>query len=145
MTTGPFKRLLYYFIYPACLYFTIIVLILSGVATAVGNPSLAPRLVSLLWFWVFSLLMAGLGNIFRIKKYNMAVKVLLHYFGTIISFILVFLVAISNFDNAAGAFIAVLLLSVVYFFISALVLLIRGALVKSDKKNEKYKRQFDGM
>lgn len=141
---NPLQKVLYYFIYPACMYFSISIFAAGIVANDPKNPSWAPSLTAMLWFWIFSLALAALGNIFRTDKINLLFKILLHYIGTITAFILIFLVAVSNYNNTAGAMIILVVLSVVYFFITSIVLLIRGALKHTENKKERYKKQFNG-
>lgn len=141
---NPLQKVLYYFIYPACMYFSISIFAVSIVANDTSNSAWAPTISAMLWFWIFSLVMAALGNIFRTDKINMLFKVMLHYIGTIAAFILIFIVAVSNYDNAAGAMIISVVLTVVYFFITSVVLLIRYAIKRAENKSERYKKQFNG-
>jgi hypothetical protein len=141
---NPLQKVLYYFIYPACMYFSISIFAASIVANDPKNPSWAPTLTAMLWFWIFSLALAALGNIFRTDKINLLFKILLHYTGTITAFILIFLVAVSNYENAAGAIMISIVLSVVYFIIASIVLLIRGVIKHTENKSERYKKQFNG-
>lgn len=141
---NPLQKVLYYFIYPACMYFSISMFAVSIVANDTSNSAWAPTISAMLWFWIFSLVMAVLGNIFRTDKINMLFKVMLHYIGTIAAFLLIFIVAVSNYDNAAGAMIISVVLTVVYFFITSVVLLIRYAIKRAENKSERYKKQFNG-
>lgn len=141
---NPLQKVLYYFIYPACLYFSVSVFAVTVLANDTGNPALAPSLSAMLWFWIFSLVMAGLGNIFRADNLNMFVKIILHYAGTITAFVVIFLIAVSNYENASGAFLIVITLSILYFFIASIILLIHGAVKRAENKKERYKNQFGG-
>lgn len=141
---NPLQKVLYYFIYPACMYFSISIFAVSIVANDTSNSAWAPTISAMLWFWIFSLVMAVLGNIFRTDKINMLFKVMLHYIGTIAAFLLIFIVAVSNYDNAAGAMIISVVLTIVYFFITSVVLLIRYMIKRAENKSERYKKQFNG-
>lgn len=140
---NPLQKILYYFIYPACMYFSISIFTVTMFVYLTMNPAWAPSYTAMFSIWIFSLFMAGLGNIFRYNKLNMFFKILLHYIGTIIAFILIFLVAVSNYDNATGALLIVVVFTIIYFFIASIILLIRGYIKRSENKSERYKKQFN--
>lgn len=140
---NPLQKVIYYFIYPACMYFSFSIFFVTMFVYLMINPAWAPSYTAMLSIWIFSLIMAILGNIFRYKKLNMFFKILLHYSGTIISFILVFLVAVSNYENATGAFLIAVVFTVIYFFIASVAVLIRGYIKNLENKNERYKKQFN--
>ncbi len=141
-TKNPLRNILYYFIYPACMYFSVSIFSITLFVYLTMNPAWAPSYKAMAAIWFFSLFMAGIGNIFRYAKMNLFFKILLHYAGTITAFILIFLVAVSNYDNASGALLTAVVFTVVYFFIASVVLLIHSSLNRNANKNERYKKQF---
>lgn len=140
---NPLRKVLYYFIYPACMYFSLSIFAVTALVYITMNPAWAPSFIAMTGIWIFSLIMAALGNIFRYKKINMFFKILIHYLGTVFSFIGIFLVFIADYDNSAGAFLIVVVFSVIYFFTASVILLIRGIVKRSSEQKGKYKKQFN--
>ncbi|MDD6799997.1 MAG: hypothetical protein PUE85_06250 [Firmicutes bacterium] len=138
------KKILFYFVYPACLYFTIIMIVFGLFATLGGFPQYAPTLTAMLWFLLFSMAVAAADKIFFLKKINIFFRVLMHYAAVIISFLLVFVVAVSNYSNAGGAFLLIIVLSILYFFFAALYFIFRGVSTAKKRDETKYKNQFRG-
>lgn len=136
------KALLYRFIYPACVYFSLMIFGMTALTYAAEFENFAPTIKMQLFSWLFAMISAALQQIFYTDKLNMFFKVLLHYLGSMTAFIVIFIVLAANYDNAVGALVIAVVLSVIYFFVAAVVLLIRAALKKSDGSDEKYKRQF---
>jgi len=141
-SSNHLQKLLYRFIYPTCAYFTMSIFGTTALTYAAQFENFAPTFKGQLYFWLFSMIMAVLQNIFYTEQINMFFKVLLHYLGSLISFIVIFIVLAANYDNAVGAMVISIVLSVVYFFCAATVLLIRGVFIKAHRDEQKYKRQF---
>ena len=125
------------------MYFSLSIFAVTALVYITINPAWAPSFIAMAGTWIFSLIMALLGNIFRYKKINMFSKILLHYLGTVISFIGIFLVFITDYDNITGAFLIVVVFSAIYFFTTSVILLIRGVIKRGSERKEKYKRQFN--
>lgn len=140
---NPLKKVLYYLIYPACMYFSLSTFAVTMLVYFTMNPAWAPTFEAMTGIWIFSLIMAGLGNIFRYKKVNMFLKILIHYIGTVMSFIGIFLVFMTDYDNITGAVAIVAVFSVIYLFVASVILLISGTINRSNHKKEKYKKQFN--
>jgi len=140
---NPVQKALYYFIYPTCAMFSVCIFALTILVNDTMNSAFVPTPAAMVWMWIFSLGFSSLSNIFRVTKFNMFARIVIHYFGTILLFILIFLVAVGNYDNWAGAMLVVLAMTIVYFLIAAIGLFIRSMLRRADDKEKKYKRQFN--
>ena len=135
--------ILYRFIYPACVYFSISIFVTTAVVYLAQSVSFAPTIKTQVFLWLFSAAMAALQNIFRLKAVNLFFRVLLHYIGTIALFVVVFIVLAGNQNNASGGFMLVILISVVYLPAAVIVMIIRAALNKAGNKEKKYNSQFN--
>ena len=138
------KKIISAIIYPACLFFTLLTLISQTIVTLAGFTTLILTFKTLIAFFVFSLLLSALNRIFYIKSFGIGLKIFLHYIGFLISFLVIFLVIISGNSNTAGALITSLILSIIYFIIAGLTLIIRRSLKKTEKENKKYENVFIG-
>ncbi len=138
------KKTISAIIYQACLFFTLLTLISQAVVTLSGFTTLILTFKTLIAFFVFSLLLSALNRIFYIKSFGIGLKLFLHYIGFLISFLVIFLVIISGKSNTAGALITCFILSILYFIIAGIALIVRHSLRKNEKESKKYENVFIG-
>lgn len=138
------KKIISSLIYPACLFFTLLTLISQAIVTLSGFTTLILSFKTLIAFFAFSLLLSALNRIFYVKSMGLGLKIFLHYIGFLISFLVIFLIIISGRSNTAGALITCLILSIIYFIIAGIAVIIRHLLKKTEKENKKYENVFIG-
>ncbi len=136
------QTILHRLIYPACLIFTCTTILLTGILASTAYNNYAPPIQALLAFFGFSLIVAALNQLFRLERMNLFFKILLHYLGFMLGFFLVFALIYSGIASGIAAFYIGICLTVVYFLITAFVLLIRGLFVTQKKKEDTYQSQF---
>lgn len=137
------QKALYHYLYPACAIFSLSVFIMTIAANDTLNGKLLPTPKVMIWLWIFSLGFSALSNIFRAQKLSMFVRIAIHYVGTMLLFSLVFFAAVSINENWSGAMIMLLVLTILYFLIASVGLLIRSAFRRAESEDKKYKRQFN--
>ncbi len=136
--TNVLNTILYNFIYPACVYFSVSIFLFTAITYIMEYENLAPTIKTQVLFWIFSAGMALLQNIFRIKILNIFFRVLIHYIGMVVLFILILVILTGQYNDSLGGFILIIVLSVIYFFIASIVLLIRAFMHKSSNTEKKY-------
>lgn len=135
-----FKKFLNKTLYPACLVFTAIVFTFSLFFELAEKPTLyATNLLSLIQFFVFSLILCWSKEIFNDEKMSFATAHFVHYvvflLNVIISFI--FIGQMTNFFGILAAF------SLLYIIGAVVALIVRKATNKKKiTKKANYKKQF---
>ena len=135
-----FKKFLNKTLYPACLIFTAIVFFFSLMYELMEfNSSSAYNLISLIQFFVFSLILCWSSEIFNDDKMSFTTAHFVHYvvflLNVIISFI--FIGQITSFFGILAAF------SLLYLIGAIVALIIRKAKKKKKAtKKANYKKQF---
>ena len=114
-TESVFKKIIYRFFYPSCVYFALSVLLVTLFARLLLSME-SLSLKSLIFVYAFSLCLAGCNQIFYINKLPGALKVILHWLSLIVLFIVMFVVSLNNVANPIGAVIVLILVSIVYYF-----------------------------
>ncbi len=135
-----FKKFVKTTLYPACLIFTAIVFFFSLMYELVDvNRSSAYNLISLIQFFVFSLILCWSKELFNDDKMSFAAAHFIHFvvflLNVIISFI--FIGQMTNFFGILAAF------SLLYLVGAIVALIIRRATKKKKvTKKANYKKQF---
>ena len=111
-----------------CVFATVITLIFSIVASIVwkseGQGGRVSILVSqYLLILLFSFIISAANHLFFLRRFGLAVRLLIHYATLLVSFIVVFVAAGNlHINTPAAAFIAVFIFSVLYAVMMAIVL-----------------------
>ncbi len=139
-------------IYNACLYFTAAEFFILLVSTAFreispeqgGTVGMFLSLGSSALLLLACLIMSALNLIWKLK-YKAAVKILLHFLGTLVAYSFIFIVIPGAYTNTAQIFARLLVFAAIYLAIAFIVLVITS--IKKIRKSEKsdYKPQFDSI
>lgn len=122
------QKVIYRFIYPSCLYYSLTVFLSTAAAFVVSRDQNAYSVQTLLWMWVFSLGMAGLNQLFHIKALPRALALMLHWIGAMGLFMLLFVAVSGQTENIAGAVILLVFLTAAYFILAGLYCLFQRLL-----------------
>jgi len=140
-----FKKLRDTFLYPACVYFTLILFFFYGFGSAVKGSDVFLSLRQIGLLFAFGLSLALCGLLFRVKGMNMIVKVTLHFTGTVFAFV-VFLVLLSGyFENTSGGLIITLIFCFLYFIAAGVLLGVRALKNRQRNEESRYQSQFDKL
>ena len=121
-------------LFPACLMYAATTLLLTGAASFI--TSYAPSFQALFAIFVFSLIVSLLGLLFRLA-------LLVHYLGSAVSFVLIFVIIISDGKNMRGGFILTALLSVLYWIGGAVAAVVHSKHKKQAEDDRAYKSMFN--
>lgn len=135
------KTFLNRFLYPACLYFTITVLLTAAIASGGEHSAYAPTISTLGGILIFSLLLSAVDKVFYLKT-GLLLRMLLHYCGIMLTYILVFVIAFRGYKQAQGALWIAVILTVLYALVAAIVLLAFRGHHRKENEKQKYQRQF---
>ena len=138
--TSRLSIFLFSVLFPACLMYTVITLIMTGAAASFTG--FAPSFSALLSVFFFSLIVFLLGLLFRIGRLPFVLALLLHYVGSAVSFVLIFVFIAGKGTNVRGGLILTALLSVLYWIAGAVAGAVRGRKKSKEKENESYKSMF---
>lgn len=134
---------------PACLIFTAITLVFTGIVTFLGDMALTasmqlpgPTFSSLVGFFAYSLLISAINQIFYVKSLGFGLKLLLHYIGFIGSFLVIFLLILSDGSRTVGALILAAALTVFYLIGAAVAVAIRHVKKNAEDEKKTYKNMF---
>ncbi len=136
------KQIVRRVVFPACMIYTLISLVFSAIAST-GNPNFAPTFSSLGLFLAFSVLIALCNMILRIQKWNLLLRLFLHYGSVMISIYLLLFFASGQTGNTGAMMILGVLFTVIYLLFAVIYATVRRATAK--EKPEKYKKQFNGL
>ena len=132
-------------VYPTALYFTVVTLLLYiiGAAVSDGASNMIPTLRTILIIFGFSLVFNLANMILTAKKLHISLRITLHFVITALAFYILFINA-SDY-NVNGSFTIVLLLiyTVVYAAICAVVLAVRSASRKTKIESSEYRPIYD--
>jgi len=141
MIKEKLKKLLTDTVYPACLYFTIILFIMSGFASIVEGAEHLLLIDSMLLFFLFSIACAILNKIFR-SKLSDVFKVFLHCVGLFAAFFLLFIIPKWAHLTAKSVFILIVIYFVIYFICLGISRLFRSAKKTKENNETEYKQMF---
>ncbi len=124
----------------SCIYFTVVTLvILIAQVFSTGQNGRTVEPIRLLLNYPFTLALACADCIFKARSLGTGAKVAIHYAITISSFyIFVCLLA----KNQANPIVIIMLISVIYFIISAPILIVRHSIKKKKKKEVPYQSVY---
>lgn len=118
-------------------------LFLSEILTyAVEVAESAPTLTNQFYFFLFAVCAAAIEYVFRMKS-GIFFRVLIHFIAFMLITVVFFFILAHAYVNFIDIFLSVIVIAVVYLFVTAVVLMITGAIKKSDNGEEKYRQQFN--
>lgn len=135
------KILIDWILTPACIIFTVITLALTGLATTL--TSFAPQFEALVALFIYSVVLAALNRILYIRSLHIALRLVLHCAGVLASFLVIFLLVLSDASHTRGALIISAVIAVLYFIVAAIVLAIKHALKRNENEKKEYKKMFN--
>ncbi|MBE6565266.1 MAG: DUF3021 domain-containing protein [Ruminococcaceae bacterium] len=139
------KKLRDALIYPACVYFTLILFFFYSFGAAVKGKDVVLTISQIGLLFAFGLSLALCGLLFRVQGMNIIIKVALHFTGTVFAFV-VFLVLLSGyFANTSGGLIITLIFCFLYVVVAAVILGIRAAVKRKENDDSRYQSQFDKL
>ena len=115
--------------------------LLTGAASFI--TSYAPSFQALFAIFVFSLIVSLLGLLFRLPRLPFGLALLVHYLGSAVSFVLIFVIIISDGKNMRGGFILTALLSVLYWIGGAVAAVVHSKHKKRAEDDRAYKSMFN--
>lgn len=144
MIMEKFKSFINFVIYPACLVFTVLCFIFSIIMNLSETELQIPiiDLPNLVQIFLFSLMFSLSGLLFRMKKWKIGLKTVLHFACFLTNISIVFFLVGKHYSSAKGAFVILLIFGLIYIIVAAVVLTARYLLRKDENENKKYKRQF---
>ena len=137
-----FKALIKKVFTNACVYFSIITAIYSVIVMIkyVDDTLVLLDATRVLLFFLASILFAFANGVLKLEKLHGAVKILIHYFISLFAFYACMMLPIS--PEGSTLLVGILLFSVVYFVIMALVALFRSRYRSRLDQKSDYKPQF---
>ena len=137
------KKILNTFIYPTCTLFTayVFLFLIIGSTAATNSDFIAALTMNTVgMLFMLSLSLAMLNCIFKLKSLNTVLKVTLHFLGFIISYGIIVWIFGSQLDTFSPSMVLLflLLLSVLYFVIFFIGMLIKNAMKSRASEDEKY-------
>lgn len=138
-----FQKFLYKVLYPACLIFTVTIFTAFGIATAAKQEKLVPDFSFMFLLLLFSVSIT-LVNLILDSKFNSAVKYALHFFCTMVSFILVFIVFTGYYERGSTAVIIIIFAALAYFIVFAAIMALKSVFGRKKNEQTAYKSQFGG-
>lgn len=126
---------------PACVIFTVITLALTGLAKTITD--FAPQFEALAALFIYSVILAVLNRILYIRSLPVFLRLLLHCAGIIISFIVIFLLVLSDRSHTTGALIISAALAILYFIVAAVVLAVKHFRNRTENEKKDYKKMFN--
>lgn len=139
---GNLKAFLAKYIYPACGLYAAITIALALFATYSYNQGYAPSLKTLVCVFLFSFFINIINKIFSMKKYSLALRLLLHFVATATLFFVLFFVILGSYESGYGALYIIIAYALVYALVSAIILTIRHLMIKEETKDIRYTSQF---
>ena len=127
----------------ACVYFTASEFVLLAVA-APENGGTVGRFLSLGaagMIFAACLMMSALNLVFRLELSG-ALKVLIHFTGSLIAFSLVFIVIPKAYADFGAIFVRLGIFAVLYAVIAVIVLIVRGIAANRRSDDLEYESQF---
>lgn len=138
---NKFLQFFYTNLLKTCVYFTVSIFITTPVAVFTEYKEYAPNLIFITLLFLFSFFLALINNIFK-TKLNDVLKILLHFFGILISFILVFIIFPGKYKDNGFSIIIIIFFVFAYMIILALIIGIKGMINKRKNNKKDYKNQF---
>ena len=126
---------------PACLFFTVITLALTGLATTLTN--FAPQFEALIALFIYSVVLAALNRILYFRSLHIGLRLVLHCTGIVASFLAIFLLVLSDSSHTRGALIISAVIAILYFIVAAIVLTVKHALGRNENEKKEYKKMFN--
>lgn len=139
--------ILYRILYPTCLIFTCILFLFAGIAAS-GSGRLAPTLSSMGLFLAFAFFVSLCNLILRIPKWNILIRLLLHYASLMISVFLLLFLASSNTEKTRGMLAIGILITFGYLIFGAIYAAVSSRRQKKAEKKEspeQYRQQFNKL
>lgn len=136
------KRNLWQTFKNACVIFTAIIFFFYLIGL-IFFPDMIPSLSTIGVFFIFSLALAFVNEIFFVKKFSFIVKCLLHFFATLALILLS--LAISGKFASSGFAILILsfVFAILYWIGASIAIIINGATKKKKNTEQKYDRMFN--
>ena len=127
----------------ACIFFTIFTALYCAIAAIVNVDDSVVRLeVSrIILFFFASILFSAANGIFKLPKLHAALKFLLHYLLTLLSFWTCMLIPLSL--DTSTSVVGFVLFSLLYLIIAGIAALIRSRYKTNKNKDEEYISQFN--
>lgn len=142
MKNNLLYKILHMIIYPTCLYFTVCIFITSIIASLAEEKAMAANLSFMVLLFFFSLAIALMNNIFK-AKLNNVLKVLCHFIGVLISFVLLFVVFTGYYRDGQKSFFIIICMVFVYVIVLSFIMFIKGNFNKKKNNKSDYKKQFE--
>lgn len=125
-----------------CAIFTAVTFFMCALGTLFSDGKLATTFPALLGFFVFSLVLSCLGEVLKIKSIHPALRIVLHFIGSMVCFYGVFIRLGAFSEKISGKLVIMVLSAIIYAVIAAVILIIRHIRFGLKRDNEKYEAQF---
>lgn len=127
----------------ACVIFAVVTFVICALGALFSDGKLATTFPALSGFFLFSLILSLLNEILKIKKIHIALRIALHFIGTMICFYAVFIIVGAFSDKVSGKLIIMAVAALIYAIVALVVLLIAQARKNKKRDSEKYEAQFN--
>ena len=127
----------------ACVYFTVFMLIYIILAAIVnvGDQELRLDAGRTILFFVFAFMLAAANTVFRLENITGGLRVLIHYVITSLGFYFCFIMTLGM--RVAQVFIGMVIFTLIYFIVFAIVTMFRLRYKKNRESVEKYEKRYN--
>lgn len=129
----------------ACIYFTVSQFFITAIYQLTAQNGTKGQFllfeVELLLF-LFSVVMAVIQNVFRIKKLSFGVKLLIHFFLCMAAVFLLFLSVTKEIASARSVVLLMIFAAVIYAVFAVIMVIIKLNRDKKEKESAEYKPMF---
>ena len=140
---SSFKKFLYYFIYPACLIFTLFSLVFyiaSGkFSSDSGTVSYAYMMLAAI---AYAFILSLISLVLRTKK-SIIARVIIHYLLILATIIVILIIAGDTFQFSSDLWI-VGIITLVYAIIAVPSVIVYMRKAKAEEDSKEYKKAFSG-
>lgn len=135
------KRNLWQTIKNSCVIFTLIILLFYVLGVALF-PKMIPSLTTIGVFFLFSIALAFINEIFFAPKLSLVVKCVIHFFATLALILISFAVTGKFAQSGAVIIILSFIYAIMYWIGAAIALIVNGKGKKKKNTEKKYEKMF---
>ena len=129
----------------ACVYFAVTQLFITAIFQLTAGEGSKGQFLMFdieLLLLGFSIVMAAIQNIFKIKKLSLAVKLLIHFLLTMAALFGLFVTVTGQITNVRSIVFLMSAAAVVYAIFAAVVIIVRAVKRKREEQNKEYTPMF---
>ena len=130
----------------ACVYFAVTQLFITAIFQLTAGEGSKGQFLMFdieLLLLGFSIVMAVIQNVFKIKKLSLAVKLLIHFLLTMAALFGLFITVTGQITNVRSVVFLMSAAAVVYAVFAAVVIIVRAVKRKREEQNKEYTPVFE--